>query len=606
MPNTEGNSMIDSIFINDPKQDALRKRVSSQPFLPRQVFKTGMEQDYTAFPYHSLSSNQIHRGYDSLAEWLMKYDMVLIDGFSGVFWGDIIEALNCRLQDQGFSVQWVRTHDYLKVKEEIDQAIAPYLGAADSVWGTKCKLNLEDFFDFKSIVPSKNYELTIIIGEGAALVNATAPLLYLDVPKNEIQYRMRAGAICNLGNDHPEKPVNMYKRFYFVDWVVLNEHKKNLLDRIAVFADTQWLNDLNWILFKDLKQGLQSVSRSVFRARPWFEAGSWGGQWMKQHLSGINREEVNYAWSFELITPENGLVFESDGKLLETAFDLLMMLEHEALVGKHAKRFQSEFPIRFDFLDTFNGGNLSIQCHPSLKYIREIFGESITQDETYYIMDCQENAQVYLGFQQGIDPGQFQNALQQSLEHKSEIDISKYVQTHPSNKHDLFLIPNQTIHSAGAGNLVLEISATPYIFTFKMYDWLRLDLNGEPRPINIHHAFHNLNFSRKGETVKNELIARPVCIEQGADWQLLHLPTHQEHFYDVHRIDFQSSVAIETENSCHVMMLVEGKSISVELAGGEIFYYQYAETFIIPAAVQKYKLVNHGQQQAKVIKAFLK
>jgi mannose-6-phosphate isomerase class I len=100
----------------------------------------------------------------------------------------------------------------------------------------------------------------------------------------------------------------------------------------------------------------------------------------------------------------------------------------------------------------------------------------------------------------------------------------KYVQSHPAQKHDLFLIPNGTVHSAGAGNLVLEISATPYIFTFKMYDWVRLDLDGNPRPINIDHAFNNLDFNRKGKQVYRELISKTTVIEQAEAGRLCMYP----------------------------------------------------------------------------------
>ena len=186
------------------------------------------------------------------------------------------------------------------------------------------------------------------------------------------------------------------------------------------------------------------------------------------------------------------------------------------------------------------------------------------------------------------------------------MNITDFVQYHPAQKHDLFLIPNSTVHSAGAGNLVLEISATPYIFTFKMYDWLRLDLDGNPRPINIEHAFNNLDFERKGHAVQDELIAKPVVLEYSQDHRVIHLPTHRDHFYDVHRIEFDKEFSVSTNQSCLVMMLVEGEAILVETQAGVQHRFAYAETFVIPAAATTFKMTNLGSARAKVIKAFIK
>jgi mannose-6-phosphate isomerase class I len=437
---------------------------------------------------------------------------------------------------------------------------------------------------------------------GAALTNQQAPVVYLDIAKNELQYRMRAGSVTNLGSNTTIAHAEMYKRSYFVDWVVLNEYKRTLLNRIRIMADAQWYDTLTWITISDLKEGIEQISRSVFRVRPWFEPGAWGGQWMKEHIAGLNKEEVNYAWSFEMIVPENGVLFESSRNVLEIPFEWMMYLQHEAILGKHAGIFGYEFPIRFDFLDTFDGGNLSIQCHPSLAYIREHFGETITQDETYYILDCKEDAYVYLGFQEGIDAGTFRKELENSRDNNTPLKIEQYVQKHAAGKHDLFLIPNRTVHSAGANNMVLEISATPYIFTFKMYDWLRLGLDGKPRAINITHAFNNLDFSRQGAEVSKQLRSAPKVIETGKDWQIIHLPTHEDHFYDVQRLEFDTEIVVETNGCCLVMMLVEGTAVAIN---GQAVY-QYAETFVIPAAAGKCVISNKGKERAKVIKAFLK
>jgi len=221
-------------------------------------------------------------------------------------------------------------------------------------------------------------------------------------------------------------------------------------------------------------------------------------------------------------------------------------------------------------------------------------------------LDCQPGAEVYLGFQEDIDPLTFKHVLEESQSQKKEVAIDQYVQVHQAEKHELFLIPNGTVHSAGAGSLVLEISATPYIFTFKMYDWLRLDLNGQPRPINIEHAFKNLNFERKGERVEEELIAKPQLVKAGQDWQIIHLPTHQQHFYDIERLEFETHIEIDTADTVHILMLVEGTSVDVQTADGTIAHFHYAETFVIPAAAQHYRLTNTCNGTAKVIKAFIK
>ena len=184
-------------------------------------------------------------------------------------------------------------------------------------------------------------------------------------------------------------------------------------------------------------------------------------------------------------------------------------------------------------------------------------------------------------------------------------DVQRFVNVEPANKHDLFLIPNGTIHCAGVDVMVLEISATPYIFTFKLYDWLRLDLDGKPRPINIERGFANLNFDRKAESVKRELISQPAVIASGTGWQILHLPTHAEHPYDVHRLEFDKEITVNTDGSVQVLSLVEGSQMEVH-TGNRTIKIHYAETFVIPAAARQYTLVNTGPERAKVVKAFIK
>ena len=150
-----------------------------------------------------------------------------------------------------------------------------------------------------------------------------------------------------------------YKRFYFIDWPILNKHKFNCTNRMLIYADDQHHQTPVWIEGNILKESIKQMSERLIRVRPWFEPGVWGGEWIRNKINHVNQEVVNYAWSFELIANENGVIICDDRYLLEVSFDLLMFLKNREILGESASKiFEFEFPIRFDFLDTFEGGNL--------------------------------------------------------------------------------------------------------------------------------------------------------------------------------------------------------------------------------------------------------
>lgn len=586
-------------------------RKTTQHLMPAHVAETGQELvdgQYNIYPAYDLGAGQIEAGFDVLAQRLAGADRVMIDGFPGVLWADFRARLDAALTTLGVTMHWIDVAVAMKSTAAIDALIAPFLGGGDPIFGYRFTGELADFFDagaLQTLQPDPTATLNIVYGCGAVLAGWDGVLVYVDVPKNEIQFRQRAGSVTCLGAPQPLEPKPAYKRSYFVDWAAANRHKLALHQRIDWIVDGQRPDAITFASGDALRAGLAQLASSFFRVRPWFEPGPWGGQWIRQHMPQLAQDVPNYAWSFELIVPENGLVFTSDGWLLEVSFDFLMHRDAHAILGESADAFGYEFPIRFDFLDTFDGGNLSLQCHPRPDYIRKHFGELFTQDETYYILEAGPKARCYLGFQDDIDPAAFRTALEESLQHATPVDVERFVQVHPSRKHDLFLIPNGTIHCSGIDTLVLEISATPYIFTFKMYDWMRLDLEGRPRPLNIDRAFENLYFDRKGARV-GEFISQSSVLACGPGWELIHQPTHRNHFYDVHRYRLTGSVEVQTGDSCHVLSLVEGKSVLLETANGARQRFYYAETFVVPAAAGAYRLTSEDGSEIHVVKAFVK
>jgi mannose-6-phosphate isomerase class I len=152
---------------------------------------------------------------------------------------------------------------------------------------------------------------------------------------------------------------------------------------------------------------------------------------------------------------------------------------------------------------------------------------------------------------------------------------------------------------------VLEISATPYVYTLRFYDWLRRDLEGALRPVHLQHAFSNLDPRRRGESVR-ELMPEPSVVRRGSGWSELALGRSPELFFAVHRLDFDDEIADDTRGRFHALNLAGGDEIEVETSAGAVHPLSYAETIVIPAAVGGYRLRRVRGRPCKVVKAFVR
>jgi mannose-6-phosphate isomerase class I len=312
------------------------------------------------------------------------------------------------------------------------------------------------------------------------------------------------------------------------------------------------------------------------------------------------------------VPEENSLLLGFGEHRVEVPAIDLVFSEPRALLGDAVfSRFGAEFPIRFDFLDTVGGGNLSLQVHPLASYIKEKFGMEYTQDESYYLLDARPGATVYLGLKDNISPEEMAVDLYRAQESGKAFPAEKYVNDWPAQKHDHFLIPAGTIHCSGAGSMVLEISATPYIFTFKLWDWGRMGLDGKPRPIHIEHGLANVQWNRTTKWVRKNLIDQVSPVATGDGWREERTGLHEREFIETRRHWFTGVVPHETNGGVNVLNLVQGDEAIVESPNGtfEPFVVHYVETFIVPAAVGKYTIRPrgaHGGSECATIKGYVR
>lgn len=582
------------------------------------VYPRGLYDQFPTFPH---SQGRIQKGYAALAEQIreeMSHGLraLVVDGYNGVAWNRVRQGLGDALVSCGVSATWVEMEAQLKTEAAIHEHFRPFLGGEDPLFGRLYPLGPEAFFDpvrlaaLRARIAAARGEregsLLVVAGCGASLVELWDRLWYIDIPKDVLQDEARRGKIAPLGVKDPVPFGEFYKRSYFVDWPALNRLKQRTLPVIDCFIDGQNPGAPASIRGVDFRATLYRISETPFRVRPWFFPGPWGGQYMKGHM-GLDPALPNYAWSFEIIVPENGIVLEHDGMTLECSFDCLMFAEHRRVLGDEAARqFRYEWPIRLDYLDTIDGGNLSTQVHPRPDYIRREFGETFTQDESYYIVNAKPDARVYIGLTDACEPDSFRAVVDASQREGKEVNIDAFVHSEPSKPHDLFCIPNGTVHCSGRGNLVLEISATPYIFTFKIYDYLRRDLDGSLRTINVARAFENIRFDRRPAWVRENLLARPRLLRQGEDWRHFVLMDRPEVFYEIHRIEFSTRSSLAAGDRAYAVNLVDGESIVLTASNGIPVELHYLESMIIPAASGKVHILNRGKKPCKLVLVFVR
>ena len=580
-----------------------------------------MTSGYDRFPSVRVPGHKVLLGYDALTRELEDRAEALrstgagrvvltCETYPGVRDDEVLGALGSLCPSA-----LLDTRALFPEPSELTRRMAPFL-TEDRVFGRMCFCELEEFMDADALAEARRRVaeasgLIVISGFGAALVHPGDLLVYCDATRWEIQLRYRAGMPNYCCDNAGEDVLRKIKRGYFVEWRLADRRKADLLGRADYVVDTVDELSPRAVTGAAPADALDLAVRRPFRTVPYFDPGVWGGQWMRERF-GLPGDAPNYAWSFDGVPEKNALALAFDNAVMRVPAMDLTLLRPLSLLGEGVyARYGAEFPIRFDLLDTMGGQNLSLQVHPTTDYARRAFGMAYTQDESYYILDAEEGASVYLGLREGVDAGEMMAALEEANAGGAPFDATRYVNRFPAHAHDHFLIPAGTIHCSGAGTMVLEISATPYLFTFKLWDWGRVGLDGRPRPVHLGHGRQVIRWDRDTGWVRRNLVGRAREVDESCGAARVEVTgLHELEPLDTRRYEIAPGqrALLDTRGTLSVLNLVGGSEVTVSSPTGAFppLVIHYVETFVVPASVGRFEVANASGGTAILMRAHVR
>ncbi|WP_326733306.1 class I mannose-6-phosphate isomerase [Streptomyces sp. NBC_01022] len=560
---------------------------------------------YERNPRYAATGGTVVTGWTAAVADLPTAPTVLaLDGPAALDWEEAAGSLAAALRARGTEVTVCDVRG-LWSAAAVERLCVP-AADADAFFLPLAEFSMGDLFETPPVQQRPHAGVLLAYGPGAALAEPDL-LWWADLPKRYAEEAVTRGELplgANLGR--PGTPGELRSLFY-TDWPVGDRHRDAFAHRVDRWVDLQG-EDPASLDGAAVRATLAALATGPVRTRPFFNSTPWGGQWAAREL-GFDPLGGNTALGYELIAPEAGILVGQDAAAqVEIPFQLLCELHPEEFLGPDVhRRYGTSFPIRFDYLDTVGGGNLSLHLHPQEQYMRETFGWPYTQHETYYVTASEPGAQIYLGLRDSTDVDVMRKEVEAAAADGLPLRVEDHVMTHPADTGQLFMIPAGTPHSSGEGNLVLEISATPYLYSLRFYDWLRKGTSGAPRPLSYAHGFANLDTSRRGEDVLKDLVQQPRTVREGQGWREEIVGELPGMFYAVHRFVIEGPEAAEddTAGRFHILNVSAGDGVVVETAGGLRHDLAFAETLTVPASVGPYRLHPVGSRPVHVVKSLV-
>jgi mannose-6-phosphate isomerase len=292
----------------------------------------------------------------------------------------------------------------------------------------------------------------------------------------------------------------------------------------------------------------------------------WGGTKLKTYLNKPITSDIT-GESWEISTVQNDVSIVANGTLKGKSLNELINEFPEAILGtKVYAQFGKQFPLLFKYLDARE--DLSIQLHPNDELAKK-HHNSFGKTEMWYVMQADADARLIVGFKEKSSPQEFI----QNLNNKTLLDI---LDAKKVKQGDVFMLNTGTIHALGAGIVIAEIQQTSDI-TYRVYDFDRVDANGNKRELHIDLALEALNYEKieaqrlysKTKNVSNETVN---C-----------------HYFTTNFIPLDGNIEItKTNESFTVYMCVDGNfQFMIE---NDSYAYKKGDTILIPADLTDFQL----------------
>ena len=307
----------------------------------------------------------------------------------------------------------------------------------------------------------------------------------------------------------------------------------------------------------------------------------WGGEKLiKTFKKESNKTNIGESWEISDVEGDISVVANGflKGKSLRC---LIKEFKAEFLGEKVYKQFGEEFPILIKFIDAKTP--LSIQVHPNNELAKERHN-SFGKNEMWYIMDCDEDANLIVGFNKEVSQNEYGKAL-------TDGKVLEILNSEKIKTGDTFYIPTGRVHAIGAGTVLAEIQQTSDV-TYRIYDYERLDATtGEQRELHTDLAIDAIDY-KLYDNYKTE-----YELKENSASKLVHSPYFKTDIIDLKGVVEKDYTKLD---SFVIYMCVEG-SFDIEWEEQSI-HMNKGETILLPATVSQIILSSN---QARILEVYL-